>query len=305
MRVYDAVSLPPFSCAGMVSGMVQAVSKSLGMEPMSLYMRDIARYELLTVTEEIELSKRIADGDEASFHDMVQANLRLVVKIARRYMNRGVALADLIEEGNMGLIRAVEKFDAMHGCRFSTYATWWIRQSVERAIMNQAHTIRVPVHVSKEYQAAIKHTNCLRSQLGREPDEIEIAEYIGISTRHLQYLMGTAIRAKSADAALHDDGEFTLYDVTADYSAELPDEQMQAILRNEMLQTWMEKLDRKEREVVRLRYGLGVGEEPWTLEMVGEQLGVTRERIRQIQVQALQKLRLIASRHDVDFEEVL
>jgi len=275
------------------------------MESMSIYMREISRYELLTAADEVELSKRIAAGDEEARHYMVQANLRLVVKVSRRYMNRGVALADLIEEGNLGLIRAVEKFDASHGCRFSTYATWWIRQAVERAIMNQARTIRVPVHVGKEYNGLIKHANRLRSLLGREPDATELAESMGVSAGHVQDLMGTALHTESADVALHDDGDFTLYDVTADDTSESPGDHMQTMLRNEMLQVWMDKLDKKEREVVYLRYGLGVGGEPWTLEMIGEQMGVTRERIRQIKVQALQKLRRIVSQENIDFEEIL
>jgi len=272
---------------------------------MTIYMREISRYELLTSAQEIELSKRIAAGDEESRHYMVQANLRLVVKISRRYMNRGVALADLIEEGNLGLIRAVEKFDAAHGCRFSTYATWWIRQSVERAIMNQSRTIRVPVHVSKEYNSVVKHANQLRSLLGREPDAMELAEEMGVPAQRIQELMGTAIGEESADEVLHDDGEFTLYDVIADDSAESPGDQMQTLLRNEMLQVWMDKLEKKERDVIRLRYGLGLDEEPWTLEMVGEQFGVTRERIRQIQVQALRKLRLIVAQDNIDLKEIL
>jgi len=275
------------------------------MESMSIYMREISRFELLSAADEIELARRIATGDEEARHYMVQANLRLVVKIARRYMNRGVALADLIEEGNLGLIRAVEKFDASHGCRFSTYATWWIRQAVERAIMNQARTIRVPVHVGKEYNGLIKHANRLRSLLGREPDVTELAESMGVSADHVQDLMGSALHTESADVALHDDGDFTLYDVTADETSESPVDHMQTVLRNEMLQVWMDRLDRKERDVVCLRYGLGVGGEPWTLEMIGEQMGVTRERIRQIQVQALQKLRRIVSQENIDFKEII
>ncbi len=268
-------------------------------------MREISRYELLTAAEEIALAKRIGAGDKEAHHYMVQANLRLVVKISRRYMNRGVALADLIEEGNLGLIRAVEKFDVTHGCRFSTYATWWIRQAVERAIMNQSRTIRVPVHVGKELYALTKHTNRLRSELERDPTDVEIAEAMGVSVQRIQELMGAAVRTDSADDMLHDDSDFTLYDVTADEAAESPGDQMQTVLRNEILQVWMSKLEKKEREVVRLRYGLDDAGDPWTLEMIGEQLGVTRERIRQIQVQALQKLRRIVSQENIDFEEIL
>jgi len=275
------------------------------MEPMNIYMRDISRYELLTSEQEVELSKRIAEGDEQSRHDMVQANLRLVVKISRRYMNRGVALSDLIEEGNLGLIRAVEKFDIAHGCRFSTYATWWIRQAVERAIMNQSNMIRVPVHIGKECKSVAMHANKLRMQLDREPDDAEIAEAMGIPLVKVQKLMGVTVKTESVDQSLHAEGDFTLYDVTADESATGPGDALQTTLRNELLQAWMAKLDRHERDVVCLRYGLGVGGEPWTLEMIGEQYGVTRERIRQIQVQALKKLRHIVGQDDIKLQEIL
>ncbi|MDX8406277.1 MAG: sigma-70 family RNA polymerase sigma factor [Mariprofundus sp.] len=268
-------------------------------------MREISRYDLLTGAEEVELAKQIAAGDKAAQHKMVQANLRLVVKIARRYMNRGVALADLIEEGNLGLIRAVEKFDVAHGCRFSTYATWWVRQAVERALMNQVNMIRVPVHVGKEYKSVVKHANALRMKHEREPDDAEVAEAMGVSVKHVQHLMGVTIRTESADVSLHGEGDFTLYDVMPDSSAESPGDRLQCTRRDEMLQVWMAKLDKQERDVVCLRYGLGVGGEPWTLEMVGEQYGVTRERIRQIQVQALKKLREIVGDDDIDLQEVL
>ncbi|MDQ6993933.1 MAG: sigma-70 family RNA polymerase sigma factor [Mariprofundus sp.] len=274
------------------------------MDPMAIYMREISRYELLDASEEVALSKRIAAGDEEARHFMVHANLRLVVKISRRYANRGVALADLIEEGNLGLIRAVEKFDAAHGCRFSTYATWWIRQSVERAIMNLASTIRIPVHVVKEYKALMSHTNRLRVDLNREPTELEVSITMNISLLRVQELMHIAVKTESVDELLHDGGEFTLHDVVADVLADQPGEKMQQRLRGEMLNKWMEKLSSREREVVRMRYGL-MGGECWTLEEVGEQLKLTRERIRQIQVQALHKLRKQVVGENIDFKEII
>lgn len=280
------------------------MSNRLSMEPMAIYMREISRYDLLTAEEEIELSKRIAAGDEAAQHHMVQTNLRLVVKIARRYLGRGLALSDLIEEGNLGLMRAVEKFDAAHGCRFSTYATWWIRQSVERAIMNQARTIRVPVHIAKEYNSVLSHAGRLRSGLGREPTEPEIADAMDIPLERLQKLLKTSVGTESADEVLHEGGDFTIYDVTADEGADAPGDQLEQDRRNEMLETWMNQLSPKERDVVRLRYGLSGVEDPWTLEAIGEHLGVTRERIRQIQVAALQKLRKMVEHEDVSFEEM-
>ncbi|MFQ5519618.1 MAG: RNA polymerase sigma factor RpoD/SigA, partial [Mariprofundus sp.] len=177
-------------------------------------MREISRYELLTPAEEIELSKRIAAGDDEARQYMIRANLRLVVKIARRY--RGLALSDLIEEGNLGLMRAVEKFDAAHGCRFSTYATWWIRQAVERAIMNQSRTIRVPVHIAKEYNSVLNHAAKLRVSLGREPSEPEIATAMNIPLERVHKLLKTSVATDSADGVLHDDGDFTLHDIVAD-----------------------------------------------------------------------------------------
>ncbi|MDX8407084.1 MAG: sigma-70 family RNA polymerase sigma factor [Mariprofundaceae bacterium] len=281
------------------------MSRPHSLDPMTMYMREISGYDLLTAQDEIDLSHRIAKGDEKARQHMINANLRLVVKIARRYMNRSMPLADLIEEGNLGLMRAVEKFDAAHGCRFSTYATWWIRQSVERAIMNQARTIRLPVHVGKEFNAMLRKANELRADLGREPTEHEIAEYMGIDPSRVQTLLGITVRTESADNILHDDGDFTLYDVTEDDHAEAPGDQLESNRRDAMLAEWMQHLSRKEREVVRLRYGLGTREDPWTLEAIGRHMGVTRERIRQIQVGALQKLRKMVDHENVSFEEIL
>ncbi len=275
------------------------------VDPMTLYMREISRYELLTAEQEIELARRIARGDEEARQSMIKANLRLVVKIARRYMNRGLPLSDLIEEGNIGLMRAVEKFDEAHGCRFSTYATWWIRQSVERAIMNQARTIRLPVHVGKEFNAVMRAASELRARLEREPTDAEIAEFMGKPLERVQTLQEAHQYTESADELLHDDGDFTLYDVTEDEDAEEPAEELDHRIRSDLLQAWMARLSDKEREVVRLRYGLNAEQETWTLEAIGRHMGVTRERIRQIQVAALKKLRHIIRQENIHPEEVL
>jgi len=277
----------------------------LSMEPMAIYMREISQYDLLTSTQEIELSRRIADGDDEARQYMIQANLRLVVKIARRYLRRGMVLGDLIEEGNMGLMRAVEKFDIAHGCRFSTYATWWIRQSVERAIMNQARTIRVPVHIAKEYNSLLSHAARLRASLGREPTELEIATAMDMPIERIHTLLRTSLITESADEMLHNDGDFTLYDITADEQASAPSDSLELDRRNKMLQKWMDKLADKERDVVRLRYGLGGSHTPWTLEAIGNHMGVTRERIRQIQMGALKKLRKMVEHEDISFEEII
>lgn len=280
------------------------MSKQLSMEPMAIYMREISRYALLTAEEDVELSKRIAAGDDEARTFMIQSNLRLVVKIARRFLHRGLALGDLIEEGNMGLMRAVEKFDASHGCRFSTYATWWIRQAVERAIMNQARTIRLPVHIAKEYNQVLACMNKLRNETGREPTEAEIAAKMGLSLKKVRLLLETTLSAESPDTAIGDDGEFSIYEVTADESAEAPSDRLAGDRRNEILECWMQQLSKKEREVVRLRYGIGL-DDAWTLEEVGEHLGVTRERIRQIQVTALKKPRAMVENDNIRFEEIL
>ncbi|MBN4076772.1 sigma-70 family RNA polymerase sigma factor [Mariprofundus ferrooxydans] len=274
-------------------------------ESMAIYMRDISRYELLSATDEIELSKRIADGDDNARHQMIQTNLRLVVKISRRYLNRGLGLGDLIEEGNVGLMRAVEKFDASHGCRFSTYATWWIRQSVERAIMNQSRTIRVPVHITKELNSVIRHANTLRVSLGREPSQLEIAELMGITVARVQTLLRTTLNTESADDVKAGDEGFSIYDVVADEQADSPSDRLETDRRNASLEKWMDHLTNQEREVVRMRYGLGGYGEVQTLEKIGTHMNVTRERIRQIQVKALKKLRLMVKREDISLEEML
>ena len=281
------------------------MAKQHSLEPMAMYMREISRLELLSPEEEVSLSLRIAGGDEDARQYMIKANLRLVVKIARRYMHRGLALGDLIEEGNIGLMRAVEKFDAAYGCRFSTYATWWVRQSVERAIMNPARTIRLPVHIAKEYNAVMNSANKLRAELGREPSEVEIAQALQIPLDRVQSLLRSSLTTESADDILHDEGGFTLYDITADEDAISPSQHLEQARRDEMLKVWMQRLTPKEREVVRLRYGLGSPDDAWTLEAIGEHMGVTRERIRQIQVAALHKLRRMVDSEHVDFEEMI
>ncbi len=283
----------------------KVVPKERNIESISIYMREISHYDLLTAEEEVSLSERIATGDKDAYDHMVEANLRLVVKIARRYINRGLALADLIEEGNIGLMRAVEKFDPAYGCRFSTYATWWIRQAVERAIMNQSRTIRLPVHVAKEYNAVISSGNRLRIELGREPTDLEIAEALQIPVKRLQRLMESAQTTESADGGYLEGSDFTILDITADESATPPSQHIEEGGRDKMLRSWMKRLTPKEQEVVRLRYGLGEADDVWTLEAIGNHMGVTRERIRQIQVAALQKLRVMVASEKIDLEEIV
>jgi len=273
------------------------------MDATQIYMREILKHPLLDAKEEIDLAGRIAKGDMQAKERMIQANLRLVVKISRRYMYRSLPLEDLIEEGNIGLMRAVEKFDPVHGCRFSTYATWWIRQSVERAILNQGRTIRLPVHVGKEYYSMLRSTQHLRTILGREPSEHEIALHMGKTKERIQKLLGFAIPTAHADDMLYDDGDATLYDVTEDESLKAPEYELNCRIRGALLEQWLEQLGAQEKKVIRLRFGLD-DQDAWTLEAIGDMLGVTRERIRQIQVVALKKLRKLMDDKHICFEEM-
>lgn len=275
------------------------------LDSTSLYMKDIKRYALLTAEQEIELADKIAVGDEASRQTMINANLRLVVKIAGKYQNRGLSLDDLIAEGNLGLIHAVGKFDSAHECRFSTYATWWIRQNIERGIMNLARTIRVPVHVCKEVNSMKRSENHLRSVLGREPTENEIALKMGKNKTRVQELREAQLPTNSADQMIFGTDDLTVYDITEDASAEQPCEQLGKQIRNDLVNNWLNFLNKKERGVILLRYGIGDRDDPWTLEAIGEHMGVTRERIRQIQVAALAKLRNLPEAQNMLLEEVV
>lgn len=255
-----------------------------------LYLKEIGFSPLLTPEEEVYYGRLAQKGDSEGRRRMIECNLRLVVKIARRYINRGLALLDLIEEGNLGLIRAVEKFDPERGFRFSTYATWWIRQTIERGIMNQTRTIRLPVHVLKElniYQRAAKH---LAQKLDHEPSAEEIAEQLDVPIEDVKKMLGLYERVASVDAPLESDQDRTLLDAIPDHNAPDPVE----VLQNEKVQAyideWLVMLTDKQREVVERRFGLK-GREVSTLEQVGLDVGVTRERVRQIQVEALERLR--------------
>ncbi len=281
------------------------MKQATSLDAISLYLKEMARYPLLTAAQEIELTFAIQSGDQQAYQTMISSNLRLVVKIARRYVSRGLALEDLIEEGNLGLIHAVGKFDTEHGCRFSTYATWWIRQNIERAIMNQSRTIRVPVHVAKEMNRMAHADNHLRAILGREPSEQEIAVKMGNSQHRVQELREAFLPTNSADQILFGSEDTTVYDITEDPQAKQPCEHLNQQIYKNMVQTWLNFLSKKERDVMMLRYGIGDRDDPWTLEAIGEHFGVTRERIRQIQVAALQKLRNLPDAQHMRLEEVI
>lgn len=257
-----------------------------------MYLSEIGFSPLLTAEEEVYYSRLAQRGDESGRRRMIESNLRLVVKIARRYINRGLALLDLIEEGNLGLIRAVEKFDPERGFRFSTYATWWIRQTIERAIMNQTRTIRLPIHVVKELNSYLQAARRLAQSLDHEPNAEEIAELLDRPINDVKRLLKLNERVTSVDVPIGKDSDKTLIDAIPDENNPDPSDLLQDedVLAN--LENWIARLSDKQREVVERRFGLH-GYKISTLEEVGNEIGVTRERVRQIQMDALKRLREI------------
>jgi RNA polymerase nonessential primary-like sigma factor len=273
------------------------------LDATRLYLSEIGVSKLLTAEEEVYFARLAQKGDAAARRRMIESNLRLVVKIARRYMNRGLALLDLIEEGNLGLIRAVEKFDQERGFRFSTYATWWIRQTIERAIMNQTRTIRLPIHVVKEINVYLRAARKLAQSLDHEPSADEIADLLDKPIDEVKRMLGLNERVTSVDTPYGKDADKPLLDTIPDENATDPTERLQADRINEHLDTWLGKLNDKQREVVLRRFGLR-GYENSTLEEVANELGVTRERVRQIQMDALKRLRLILEQEGFSIEAV-
>ncbi len=266
-----------------------------------IYLNEIGESRLLTAEEEIDLSRRAQQGDEAARQRMIVSNLRLVVKIARRYLNRGLPLLDLIEEGNLGLIRAVEKFDPERGFRFSTYATWWIRQTIERAIMNQTRTVRLPIHVVKEINIYLRATRLLSQQLDHEPTTEEVAELLEKPIAEVKRMLGLNERIASVDTPFGKEADKPLVDMLTDEDAHDPADDIQDDDIQTNLDHWLDKLNDKQREVVERRFGLH-GYEHSTLERVAQELGVTRERVRQIQMDALRRLRDILEKEGFSVE---
>ena len=267
----------------------------------TLYLNEIGRRKLLSAEEELVLSRKVASGDRKSKNLMIEANLRLVVTIAKRYLSRGLSLLDLIEEGNLGLIRAVEKFDPELGYRFSTYATWWIKQNIDRALMNQCRTIRLPVHVMKELNACLKIARELSDELGRIPSEEEISVRSGKSLKQLRKLLHNNIHTSSADIPLASDQELTMMDVLADADSSDPAIQLQENDFQSSLEHWIDQLPDKQSEILARRFGLR-GFDSSTLEDVGKEVGLTRERVRQIQIEALKKLKRLIEREGLNLE---
>ncbi len=262
------------------------------LDATRLYLSEIGFSPLLTADEEKHYARLALKGDESARKRMIECNLRLVVKIARRYLNRGLALLDLIEEGNLGLIRAVEKFDPERGFRFSTYATWWIRQTIERALMNQTRTIRLPIHVVKEINVYLRAARELTQKLDHEPSAEEIAEMLDKPIEEVKRMLGLNERVTSVDVPLGREGEKTVLDAIPDENNVDPLDILQDDDIREHIDLWLNELTDKQREVVERRFGLH-GYDIATLEQVGEEIGVTRERVRQIQIEALRRLRQI------------
>jgi RNA polymerase nonessential primary-like sigma factor len=275
--------------------------KPKNLDATQLYLGEIGFSPLLSAEEEVYFSRRALKGDEASRKRMIVSNLRLVVKIARRYNNRGLALLDLIEEGNLGLIRAVEKFDPERGFRFSTYATWWIRQTIERAIMNQTRTIRLPIHVVKELNVYLRAARELSQKLDHEPTAQEIAESLDKPVRDVTKMLRLNERITSVDTPIGGENDKVLLDVIADNKGHGPEEDLQDSDIKLNIIKWLEDLNPKQREVLSRRFGL-LGHEPSTLEDVGVEIGLTRERVRQIQVEALRRLRDMLGHKGLDLE---
>jgi RNA polymerase nonessential primary-like sigma factor len=274
------------------------------LDATRLYLGEIGFSPLLTAEQEVDLARRIHKGDQEARKRMIESNLRLVVKIARRYLNRGLALLDLIEEGNLGLIRAVEKFDPERGFRFSTYATWWIRQTIERGIMNQTRTIRLPIHVVKEINIYLRAARHLAQTLDHEPSAEEIAQMLDKPISEVKRMMGLNERVTSVDVPMGRDSDKSLIDAipdehNSDPSVLLQDEDVQ-----QCLDAWLDQLNDKQREVVERRFGLH-GRDVATLEEVGNALGVTRERVRQIQLEALKRLRNVMEREGYSVDTIL
>ncbi|MBD2822698.1 RNA polymerase sigma factor RpoS [Xenorhabdus sp. 42] len=273
------------------------------LDATQLYLGEIGFSPLLTAEEEVLFARRALRGDIAARQRMIESNLRLVVKISRRYSNRGLALLDLIEEGNLGLIRAVEKFDPERGFRFSTYATWWIRQTIERAIMNQTRTIRLPIHIVKELNVYLRTARELAHKLDHEPTVEEIAEKLDKPVEDVSRMMRLNERITSVDTPISGDSDKALLDILSDENDSGPESTIQDDDMKQSIVKWLFELNAKQREVLARRFGL-LGYEAETLEDVGREIGLTRERVRQIQVEGLRRLRDILHTQGLNIESL-
>jgi RNA polymerase nonessential primary-like sigma factor len=280
---------------------IDTSTKSL--DATQIYLSEIGFSPLLTAEEEILYARRALRGDEVARKRMIESNLRLVVKISRRYSNRGLALLDLIEEGNLGLIRAVEKFDPERGFRFSTYATWWIRQTIERALMNQTRTIRLPIHVVKELNIYLRTARELAQKLDHEPTAEEIAFELDKPVDDVSKMLRLNERISSVDIPIGGDGDKSLVDIIPDSKTYDPEYSLEDDNIKSSLLDWLDELNPKQKEVLARRFGL-LGYEPSTLEDVGREINLTRERVRQIQVEGLRRLREILLKQGLSMESL-
>jgi RNA polymerase primary sigma factor len=259
-------------------------------DALQLFLNEAGRYPLLTAAEEIELAKRVERGDKEAKDRMINSNLRLVISIAKRYQGHDLPLLDLIQEGIIGLIRAVEKFDWRKGFKFSTYATWWIRQAVQRGVANKSRTIRIPVHISEREQRLRRAERELRAKLGRDPDEKEVAKAAKLPLKQVREVRAAARAVTSLDRPVGDEGDATFGDLVAKEHAPPPEEEVRVTLGRDALYRAVAELPDREREIVKLRYGLNGDTDPASLEEIGRRLGLTRERVRQIEAEALERL---------------
>jgi RNA polymerase primary sigma factor len=259
-------------------------------DALQLFLNEAGRYPLLTAAEEVELAKLVERGDKEAKDRMINSNLRLVISIAKRYQGHDLPLLDLIQEGIIGLIRAVEKFDWRKGFKFSTYATWWIRQAVQRGVANKSRTIRIPVHISEREQRLRRAERELRAKLGRDPDEKEVAKAAKLPLKQVREVRSAARAVTSLDRPVGDEGDATFGDLVAKEHAPPPEEEVRVTLGRDALHRAIAELPDREREVVKLRYGLNGDTDPTSLEEIGRRLGLTRERVRQIEAEALERL---------------
>jgi RNA polymerase primary sigma factor len=268
-------------------------AREVSTDSLQLFLKDIGKVDLLTAAQEVELAKRIERGDHSAKQEMVEANLRLVVSIAKKYRNQGLPFLDLIQEGTIGLVRAAEKFDYRKGFKFSTYATWWIRQAVARALADKARTIRMPVHVVEKLNKIVRSERKLRAELGREPTAVEIGRDLDLTSDEVEHIRRSAQTPVSLEKPVGDEDESEFGHFITDENMPLPDEEAEITMRKETLGKILGTLSSRERQVLELRYGLD-GQHPRTLDEVGRTFNVTRERIRQIENQSLKKLRALA-----------
>ncbi len=279
-------------------------AKKFGSDVMKLYLREIRKTPLLNFEQEQELGKRVAEGDLEARARMIEANLRLVVAIGKRYINRGLPFSDIIEEGNLGLIRAVEKFEYQRGFRFSTYATWWIRQAIERSIVNQLRIIRLPVHVAENVNGYSRAVRQMTQRLGREPEAKEIARKMGVKVQKVRALSQATRQIYSLDMLVSEEGDDTLKDMLKDTHAMSADRMVDEQARGKNISEWISRLPETERRVIEMRYGLRQGKQ-YTLNDIGRQFGITRERVRQIESNALRKLRQLTKEMNIVMSDVI